>query len=114
MSKRLEDLADSFRPLAEKLIAACKAAGIPLAIIDTLRTEAEHAANLAKGVSWVKRSKHMDGLAIDVCPQVLLREKGWAPASPLWTTIGVIGESLGLRWGGRWRVKDLGHFELGG
>lgn len=114
MSKRLEDLAPAFRPLAEQLIKACKEAGIPLAIIDTLRTPEEHAANLAKGVSWTARSKHLDGLAIDVCPTTLLKEKGWAPASPLWTTIGVIGESLGLRWGGRWKVRDLGHFEMKG
>ena len=80
-------------------------------IIDTLRTPAEHAANLAHGVSWTQHSKHLDGDAIDVCPAALLAVKGWAPDSPLWERVGVIGEALGLRWGGRWQQKDLGHFE---
>jgi hypothetical protein len=111
MSKRIEDLHPSFQRKALELIEECHLAGIRLTIIDTLRTEAEHQANLKKGVSWVKRSKHLDGLAIDVCPTVLLKEKGWAPASPLWQQLGEIGERLGLRWGGRWRVKDLGQFE---
>jgi hypothetical protein len=33
----------------------------------------------------------------------------------LWKKIGMLGERLGLRWGGRWRVPyDPGHFEWSG
>ena len=86
-------------------------------IIDTLRTEEEHKANLLKGVSWIKRSKHMDGLAIDICPYSIWQLNGpdklqWNANDPIWQKIGEIGESLGLTWGGRWPQKDLGHFEL--
>lgn len=111
MSVALEDLDERFKPFAVRLLAEAAYQGIELAVICTRRTEQEHAANVAKGVSWVKRSKHCDGLAIDVCPIRLLREKFWAPASPLWEELGDLGEILGMRWGGRWRQRDLGHFE---
>ena len=31
---------------------------------------------------------------------------------PIWQRIGKIAESLGLRWGGRWRKRDMGHIEM--
>ncbi len=118
-SRSLEDLDGRFRPLADQLLAQSSAAGIPLRVINTLRTQAEQDHNILIGVSWTTHSLHLpqppDGksLAIDVCPAALLHEKGWAPGAPEWQTIGVIGEALGLRWGGRWKKQlDLGHFEM--
>lgn len=116
MSRRLDDLDPRFRPLAMELLARCVEQGIAVMVIDTLRTPEEHAANLAKGVSWTARSKHLDGLAIDVCPYHSWQLHGsdklqWDPTDPAWTAIGRIGEEIGLRWGGRWKQKDLGHFE---
>lgn len=116
MSRRLDDLSDRFRPLAFQLLARCVEAGIHVLIVDTLRTPEEHAANLAKGVSWTKRSKHLDGEAIDICPYETWNLRGpdklaWKDG-PTWDRIGAIGEALGLRWGGRWKVRDLGHFEF--
>jgi len=35
----------------------------------------------------------------------------WDASDPIWLRIGTIGEALGLRWGGRWTQKDMGHFE---
>ena len=117
MSRRLDDLDPTFKPIAIELLARCLETGIPLMIIDTLRTPEEHQANLAKGVSWTKHSKHLDGLAIDVCPYEAYQLHGpdklqWNAADPAWERIGAVGESLGLRWGGRWEQKDLGHFEM--
>lgn len=117
MSRKLDDLSPRFRPLAVELLARLTEAGIAVMVIDTLRTPAEHAANLASGVSWTKRSKHLDGDAIDICPYEVYNADGpdklqWASNHPLWQKIGPIGEALGLRWGGRWAVKDLGHFEF--
>ena len=116
MSRSLNDLAPVFRPLAIELLARCVEAQIPVLIIDTLRTPAEHAENLRKGVSWTTRSKHLDGLAIDLCPYDVYQASGpdklaWNADHPLWLRVGAIGEALGLRWGGRWTQKDLGHFE---
>lgn len=116
MSRALNDLSPRFRPLAMELLARCVEAGIPVCIVDTLRTPAEHAANLAKGVSWTTRSKHLDGDAIDICPYAVWDAHGpdkllWDAGDPIWAKLGPIGEALGLRWGGRWKVKDMGHFE---
>jgi hypothetical protein len=104
------------RPLAFELLARCVEQGIAVCVVDTLRTPAEHAANLAKGVSWTTRSKHLVGDAIDICPYAVWSSTGpdklsWDVSDPNWQRIGAIGEAIGLKWGGRWTVKDLGHFE---
>lgn len=119
MSRRLNDLSPIFRPVAVELLAKLTEAGICVMIIDTLRTQEEHAANLAKGVSWTRHSKHLDGLAIDLCPYLIWQLKGsdklqWDASDPAWEKMGEIGESLGLRWGGRWKQRDMGHFEMPG
>ena len=116
MSRRLDDLSPRFRPLAFQLLARCAEAGIPVMVVDTLRTPAEHAANLAKGVSWTTHSKHLDGDAIDICPYETFNLHGpdklsWNGSEPVWERLGAIGERLGLRWGGRWKIRDLSHFE---
>src|SRR3972149_1349000 len=59
MSRKLDALAPRLKPLVFELLARSVEAGIPVMIIDTLRTPEEHAANLAKGVSWIKVSKHL-------------------------------------------------------
>ncbi len=119
MSKALDDLDPRFRPQAIELIARCTEAGIPVMIIDTLRTPAEHAINLANGTSWTNRSKHLDGLAIDLAPYDVYQLDGpdtvqWNGAHPAWAKMGAIGKRLGLRWGGDFKKPakpDLGHFE---
>lgn len=116
MSRRLNDLSPRFRPLAVELLARLVEAQIPVLIIDTLRTPAEQAENLRKGVSWTPHSKHLTGDAIDLCPYAVFDLHGpdklqWDASDPVWQQIGPIGEALGLRWGGRWKVKDMGHFE---
>ena len=117
MSRALNDLSDDFKPIAIEFLARLTEAGIHVLIVDTLRTPAEHATNLANGTSWTVRSKHLDGDAIDVCPFKEWQLNGpdklqWNSDDPVWQRIGKIGEDLGLRWGGRWTVKDMGHFEL--
>ena len=117
MSRKLNDLSDTFRPYAVEFLARLTEARIHVLIVDTLRTPAEHAANLAKGVSWVQHSKHLDGNAMDVCPYAQFYLHGasklqWDGSDPVWEQIGMIAESCGLVWGGRWVQRDLGHVEL--
>ncbi len=137
MSRALDDLSSHMRPLAFELIARAAEAGVAVMIVDTVRTEAEQKANVAKGVSWTLNSKHLPrklrGVrsfqpddenkadAIDVCPYDQFQLHGadklqWNENDPAWQTIGKIGEKIGLKWGvvkkvGAKRV-DLGHFEL--
>ncbi|MCI0443039.1 M15 family metallopeptidase [bacterium] len=122
MSRLLDDLDSRFRPLACELIARCAEQSIAVLIIDTLRTPEEQEQNIIRGVSWTKNSKHLPQLpenksmAIDLAPfqQYYLhgvKKLQWDATDPAWHIMGSIGEGLGLRWGGRWRKHDLGHFE---
>jgi len=116
MSRALNDLDPRFRPIVFELLARITEAGLAVMIVDTLRTPAEHAHNLATGHSWVHHSKHLDGLAIDLCPYEVYHEHGakkldWNTENIAWGTIADIGEKLGLRSGYRWIVKDCGHLE---
>lgn len=136
MSRALDDLSSQMRPKAFELVARAAEAGIPVLIVDTVRTEAEQKEHVAKGVSWTLNSKHLprrirgassfqsDDLdradAIDLClfdqfqlhgPDKLM----WNEKDPAWQKLGAIGEKIGLKWGvvraGGKRI-DLGHFEL--
>jgi peptidoglycan LD-endopeptidase CwlK len=117
VSRLLDDLDPTFKPLACELLARFTEQGYLVMIVNTRRTADEQAANVAKGVSWVKHSKHEDGLAIDVAPFQTWALYGpdklqWDAHDPIWFKLGAIGEALGLRWGGRWvKTPDLGHFE---
>lgn len=118
MSKALDDLSPRFRPFAVEFLARLMENDIPVKVIDTLRTPEEQAANIARGVSWTKNSKHLTGDAIDVAPYSEFALHGgnklqWNADDPIWMRIGRIGESCGLKWGGRWKTTpDWGHFEI--
>lgn len=119
MSRLLNDLSPAFRPAAIELLARCAESGIPVFIVDTLRTPAEQEENLRKGVSWTAHSRHLTGDAIDVAPYEVYQLHGknkleWDADDPAWQVIGSLGEHLGLTWGGRWARKDMGHFERRG
>lgn len=116
MDRKLASLKAPFKSKVDKFLALTVEAGIPVMIIQTSRTPEEHAANLAAGRSWIKHSKHLDGLAIDICPYAVYDLKGpdklqWDSKDPVWLVLGLIGESCGMTWGGRWTVRDMGHFE---
>ena len=57
-----------------------------------------------------EKSAHVRGLAIDIIP--IVDGRRCYGNAILWEKIGKIGEQCGLTWGGRWRQKDLPHFEL--
>jgi hypothetical protein len=106
-----------FRDKVEELIAACSESGITLAVVETYRTHAKQSEYYAMGRKYTStpggKSRHQYGLAVDVVPMVDSIAV-WNNYR-LWRKIGVIGERLGLRWGGRWRVLyDPGHFEWSG
>jgi hypothetical protein len=116
MDTSLDSLDPVFRPLAFALLARCVEAKTLVLIVNTRRTDAEQADAIARKVSWVPHSKHQDGLAIDIVPYSIWSLHGdvkleWNATDPIWMKIGAIGESIGLRWGGRWKQADMGHFE---
>jgi len=115
MQTELDLLVLPFREKAFELLARATEARLPVVIVNTLRTPEEQAEAVATGHSWVPHSKHQDGLAIDLCPLATYTLHGanklqWAE-DPCWLILGKLGERLGLRWGGRWKTADPGHFE---
>lgn len=116
MSRKLDDLSPAMKLKAFELLGRLTEARIPVLIVDTKRTPEEHRRNLDLGVSWTTHSRHLDGDAIDVCPfeeyAINGRQKLHWGKHAKWDQIGAIGEACGLVWGGRWKQRDLGHFEL--
>ena len=134
MSRRLDDLSSDMLPLATVLIARVVERGLAVLIVDTLRTEEEHLANLKKGTSATRFSRHLPRFlrtrcapddpnrnksdAIDLAPYNLYQLHGpdklqWDVHDPAWQIIGQEAEKLGLIWGGRWqKPHDPGHAEL--
>lgn len=118
----INDMDYRFKNVAMEFLARLTESHIPVAIINVLRTPEEQADNLAKGVSWTSKSLHLpqppDGrsLAMDICPYAQFEIHGanklqWDASDPVWDKIGNLAESLGLRWGGRWQQRDMGHVE---
>lgn len=114
-------LASYFRPLAQQLLDRAKENGVECRVVDTARSFPEQVAEIAGGRSWTQHSKHLPqppemlSEAIDIVPLCVLAENrsDWDPQHPAWLKIGVLGEGLGLRWGGRWQPpeRDPSHFE---
>lgn len=134
MSRALDDLSAAMRPKAFELLARLVERGIAVMVVDTLRTAAEHQANLARGASATKLSRHLPRRlrkacrdddpdaaksdAMDLCPYELYAIAGpdklrWDPTDAAWKAIGEEAQKLGLIWGGLWRAPhDPGHVEL--
>jgi len=106
-----------FRDQIITLIANCKQQGIDLAVVESYRTHAKQSEYKGMGKKYTRsgagKSKHQYGLAVDLVP-IVDSVAVWDDKI-LWKRIGVVGEQLGLRWGGRWKKPyDPGHFEWTG
>lgn len=136
--RSLNALTSQFHPLAITLIARLAERGVPVLIVQTIRTVQEQATALATGHSSISNSKHLprtlrgithgtadDGKAdaMDLVPYDVYQASGpdtldWSdadttPHARLFAAIGEEAEILGLRWGGRWHTPhDPGHVEL--
>jgi peptidoglycan L-alanyl-D-glutamate endopeptidase CwlK len=113
----LQSLHPYFRDKVLELIRACRQKGIEIAVVETYRTHAKQNEYTSMGRRYTRakagHSKHQYGLAVDI---VALKDSvpQWNNIA-LWRKIGVMGERLGLRWGGRWRRPfDPAHFEWTG
>jgi peptidoglycan L-alanyl-D-glutamate endopeptidase CwlK len=118
--KNIATLAPEVRLLARRLVEESVAQGINVKVIDGSRTYAEQDALYAQGRSQpgqvVTKAKggqswHNFGLAFDVG---IFSEDGktYHGEHKDYARVGVIGESLGLTWGGRWDFVDEPHFQF--
>jgi hypothetical protein len=113
----LNSLHPYFRDKVARLIEACREKGIELAVVEAYRTKAKQNEYRSMGKKYTRSvgglSKHQYGLAVDVVP-IVDSVAQWHN-STLWRKVGLAGEKLGMRWGGRWRyLYDPGHFEWTG
>ena len=128
MSRKLEHLRQDGKEKAELLLKKTSAIGIDLLVTCTYRSNEEQASLYAIGRTAKGRivtnalpgeSKHnnMEGgapasLAFDVVPLVAGKPM-WDASNPVWQVVGSLGESIGLKWAGRWRrMKEFPHFEV--
>lgn len=122
MARDINQLHPEVKRLAEKLVQECAAAGLKIKITDCLRDKAEQYALYAQGrttsgniVTNVKypNSMHNWGIAFDFC-----RNDGkgaYNDSDGFFKKVGLIGQSLGLEWGGSWTsFVDKPHFQLAG
>ena len=117
MISDLNSLHPYFRDKIHELIRNCKAQGIELMVVETFRTHAKQAEYFGMGRKYTRsrggKSKHQYGLAVDVVP-VVNGVAQWDNIR-LWRRVGIAGERLGLKWGGRWKAPfDPAHFEWTG
>ena len=128
MSRDLKHLRQNVKEKAEELLKKASAIGIDLLVTCTYRSNEEQATLYAIGRTAKGRvvtnalpgeSKHnnMEGgvpasLAFDVVPLVAGKPM-WDASNPVWQVVGSLGESVGLKWAGRWRrMKEFPHFEV--
>lgn len=84
-----------------------------IVVAETYRTQARQDELFKKGNSMttVKVSKHTKRIAADI--YFIKNGKISAYHEAPYLELGELGESFGLRWGGRWQMPfDPGHFEL--
>jgi peptidoglycan L-alanyl-D-glutamate endopeptidase CwlK len=122
MSRLIEDLHPTVQKKAQKLLQLAKQNNIELLITSTLRTEEEQNTLYAQGRttpgSIVTNARypfslHNHGVAFDVVP--LINGQAVWNDHQLWNTIGALGKSIGLEWGGDWALfPDKPHFQYMG
>lgn len=103
------------RTLKEKfdlLKLGCASAGIDIDMTDGWRGEKDQEAAFSSGASKAHfgESAHNYGAAFDVVP-VENNRPVWETDS--WSTIGDVGQALGLQWGGAFStIVDKPHFNI--
>lgn len=128
--------------MAEKVIQAIalmKAQGLRFFVNETLRTVSTQQAYYAQGrepmdkinslreiaglpaigykesqsiVTWTLKSRHILGEAIDVYPVKKDGSVWWGAPYGEFEKLAICFEAVGLEWGGRWKEKDLPHYQL--
>ena len=117
--KAIATLQPEVQPMARALVQKAAAAGIRIKILSGLRTYAEQDALYAQGRTAPGKvvtnarggqSNHNFGIAFDVG---VFEGNTYLDESPKYKAVGVLGEELGLEWGGNWKtIVDQPHFQL--
>jgi peptidoglycan L-alanyl-D-glutamate endopeptidase CwlK len=139
-SRDLNELSGPVLAKASAMLDTCKAAGLDILITCTYRSNEEQAALYIQGrapLAVVNDTRGKVGLApitdeengrkvtnarlgqslhalrraVDVVP-IIAGKPVWNSEHPAWQTIGKIGRSCGLEWGGDWpHFREYPHFQ---
>jgi peptidoglycan L-alanyl-D-glutamate endopeptidase CwlK len=121
-SRDIKDLLPIVAVKASAFVAACKAQGIDIIITSTYRDNESQAALYAQGRTAkghivtdanAGESFHNYRCALDFAP-IVNGKINWNDADTF-IKCGVIAESVGLEWSGRWKkFKELAHVQYTG
>lgn len=121
-SRKIEDLHPKVADMCQRFIDACDKVGIDVIITSTYRDNESQAAIYAQGrtapgkkVTNAKpgQSWHNWRCAFDFVP--IVNGKAQWNDLKLFERCGVIAESVGLEWAGRWqRMKESAHCQYTG
>lgn len=125
-SRNLNDLHPLVAAKARDFLERCDDAGIDVLITSTYRDHESQAVLYAQGRTEPGRrvtnakpgqSYHNWRVAFDVVP-LRAGKPVWGTKGPddeLWHRVGLIGESVGLEWAGRWtKFREYPHFQFTG
>jgi peptidoglycan L-alanyl-D-glutamate endopeptidase CwlK len=117
--KTIAMLLPEVRPMARMLVQKAAANGIEIKVISGLRSYEEQDALYAQGRSRPGNkvtnarggfSNHNFGIAFDIG---VFQGTRYLADSPKYRAVGVLGQELGLEWGGNWTsIVDQPHFQL--
>jgi len=117
--KAIATLQAEVRPYARALITKAQLNGITVKILSGLRSYEEQDESFAQGRSKPGRivtnaragySNHNFGMAFDIG---IFEGSKYIEESPKYKAVGVLGQELGLEWGGSWTsIQDEPHFQL--
>lgn len=120
-SRSFNDLLPVVAAKADAFVNACRAAGVDVLITSTYRDSESQDALYALGRTKVGKrvtnakggqSMHNWKVAFDFVPMV--------HGKPMWDDLrafkrcGAIAQSLGLEWGGNWKMVDMPHCQYTG
>lgn len=120
--REIEELHPKLREMAKVLVLRCEQEGIPVGISETYRTRNRQDALFEKGrtapgkiVTYARgysmSSYHQWRMAFDV----FINQKGNEYDEKLLNRVGIIGQEIGLEWGGAWQsFVDKAHFQYTG
>lgn len=122
-SRDLKDLNPKVAAMCAAFIDECKKQGVDVLITSTLRDNESQNALYAQGrttkgaiVTNARggQSFHNYGVAFDFCP-IVNGKCQWNDAE-LFKRCGIIAESIGLEWSGRWagKMKETAHCQYTG
>lgn len=114
--RSLKNLLEVHADLQRVAARALELSSVDFAVTDGLRTKEEQAANLKKGVSQTKNSRHLTGYAIDVVAIVGGRASwdwGYYQSIAVAFKAAATELSIDIEWGGDWKsFRDGCHFQL--